>query len=315
MFRKIKEVLLVFVSFLSDFWFYIQCKGKKYKVDNYRKSILLLGHSLEKGLTFSEKKANWGEQKAMDLVRFAKQYFAICEDDELRNWTISVLANYQQDPFSSKSEALLLGISSLDEGASPVRMKTGVKEIRQPQFEDKDAIEHFFASRSSVRRFSTQEVTDSELSSSLKFTELSPSACNRQSCSVYAFRDREKITAILNNQLGDQGWCENAKMLLVVVSNQSSFSGVYERNQSYVDGGMYAMNLSYGLHLNGIASCFKMYISSPSIDKQFASLAGLKSNEKPIVLILCGHYPEEVSLAPVSHRFQSRCLVDGRQLN
>ena len=312
--RKLVEVIKIFYAFWNDFIQYLKSKTSLYRLDNYKKSILLLGHSLEKGMSFPSKNVNWGEKKTFELLRFMRQYFMETDDKELKKWCLSILENYKNDPFASKSEKLLNEIASIESSDDDSNdVVTGVKKIVKPNISHRMEIEKFFVSRNSVRSFSSQEVTDQELLSAVEFAKVTPTACNRQSCSVYAYKDKKTIEKILKNQLGDQGWCKNASALFLVVSNCSFYSGVYERHQSYVDGGMYAMNLVYGLHLNGIASCFKMYVSSPSVDKEFVSLTGIKGNEVPVVLVLCGHYLETACYSPVSHRFSPAFHVDGNE--
>lgn len=80
----------------------------------------------------------------------------------------------------------------------------GTKVISKPPTFDKKTISEFFSSRSSVRYFSDKPVTDEEIKEAAKIANETPSACNRQTCKIYAYRNPEQIKKILNNQLGDQ---------------------------------------------------------------------------------------------------------------
>ena len=192
---------------------------------------------------------------------------------------------------------------------------TGVKSVSEPPKFDINKIEEFFYSRNSVRCFSKQPITETEILRASQFASCTPTACNRQTSKVYAFRDRNSIRQILENQLGDQGWCSNADTLFVITGIQTYFDSGYERYQVFVDGGLFAMTFDYGLHLQHIGSCFKMYVRSHSREKVFKKLCNIPANEIPIVLILAGHYQEKPVQSPKSHRFKVPICVDGKEIN
>lgn len=225
--------------------------------------------------------------------------------------------SYTLDEYASKEKVLLerIGriISKYPHQIDPD--STGLKTVSVPVQFDKNLIENFFKSRNSVRYFSDTPITKEEIYEASEFASCTPTACNRQSSRVYAFRDRETIKHILENQLGDQGWCNNADTLFVITGNQSYFGTGYERNQVFIDGGLFAMNFVYGLHLQHIGSCYKIYVRERKRDIEFMKICGIPANELPIVLILAGHYLQEPIQSPKSHRFKVPILIDGKQIN
>lgn len=62
------------------------------------------------------------------------------------------------------------------------------------------------------------------------------------------------------------------------------------------------MNLVHGLHLNHVATCFKMFVREPKIEKEFKQIADIPDCEIPIVLVLAGHYKDTPVLSPKSVR-------------
>lgn len=62
------------------------------------------------------------------------------------------------------------------------------------------------------------------------------------------------------------------------------------------------MNFVYGLHLNHVATCFKMFVREPKREKDFKKLANIPENEIPIILILAGHYKDAQVVSPKSVR-------------
>ena len=111
------------------------------------------------------------------------------------------------------------------------------------------------------------------------------------------------INDVLENQLGNQGQANNADKLIVITSDLNFFGGVFERNQAFIDGGLFAMQFVMGLHCQKIATCCKMYIRTPKIDRDFYKITSINKKEVPIMLILIGHYSETIVKAPYSYRF------------
>ncbi len=64
------------------------------------------------------------------------------------------------------------------------------------------------------------------------------------------------------------------------------------------------MNLVMALHAQKIASCCKMFIQQPGLEKRFKKTAGIQVCERPVMLVLAGHYPRREVLAPLSRRVE-----------
>lgn len=292
--------------------------SSRYKISNLERKMLLLSHALEKGMTFKDKKNGWGKEKCIALCNCIGQYVNIINTlSDVLIYSINVINNYKCDTQASKDKSLEELICRITEKYKELLNSemSGVKSISEPHAFDKELIMDFFNTRSSVRYFSNQEITNQEISDAVSFAKCTPTACNRQSSRIYVFRNKDVINSILDNQLGNQGWCNNANALIVLTGVQSYFGGGYERNQVFIDGGLFAMNLVYGLHLQHIATCFKMYVRSPKHDKLFRDICGIPRNEQPIVLILCGHYCEEKTLSTASGRFNTPLVIDGETIS
>ena len=162
--------------------------------------------------------------------------------------------------------------------------------------------------RPDLEVFTDIDVSDEDIQKAYEIAKLTPTACNRQTCKVYVFKDNATKKQILENQLGGQGWAGNAPVMFVVTSDVSRFSGTYEHVQAYIDGGLFAMNFVWGLHLYHIASCFKMFVNEHKRMAEFHKLCDIPNNEVPIVLILAGYYKDEEILCPMSHRFGSQII-------
>ena len=267
---------------------------------------------------FQRKDKQLGGVKCKSLCNLTERYIAL--GGGITNQftlTLNVLNSYSLDEFACKDTDLIFSINRLKSNYSYLIDTDfdGVKSVSEPPKFDVNKIEEFFYSRNSVRYFSKQPITENEILKASTFASCTPTACNRQTSKVYAFRDRDSIRQILENQLGDQGWCSNADTLFVITGIQTYFDSNYERYQVFVDGGLYAMNFDYGLHLQHIGSCFKMYVRDHNREKKFKKICNIPANEIPIVLILAGHYQEKPVHSPKSHRFKIPICVDGREIN
>lgn len=259
-----------------------------------------------------------GGAKCASLCKVLERYIALGGGiTDQFTLSLNVLKSYTLDDYASKEKILLDRIDCITSKYSYLinTELTGLKTVSEPATFDKKLIESFFKSRNSVRYFSGTPITEEEICEATEFAACTPTACNRQSSRVYAFRNRNIIKRILENQLGDQGWCNNADTLFVITGNQSYFDTGYERHQIFVDGGLFAMNFVYGLHLLHIGSCYKMFVRENKREVEFREICGLPANELPIVLILAGHYLKEPIQSPKSHRFKVPTFIDGKQIN
>lgn len=271
--------------------------------DRMLAKIMLLMHALEKGMSFPKDRI-FGKEKANSLVIILEQYLIKYECNNICIIALNVLSEYLKQTNSTDNQKIRKKISTLLQKYKDniVENYAGVKKVMGPFVFNKEYIESFYKSRASVRDFSNVKVSDEEIKSALKIATTTPTACNRQTCRIHAYRDKVLIDKILDNQLGNQGWANKATILFIITSNVSYFNCGYERYQAFIDGGLFAMNFDMGLHLNNIASCFKMYVRTPQIDKKFRKISNIPENKVPILLILAGHYPSYEITSPKSVR-------------
>lgn len=222
---------------------------------------------------------------------------------------INILHEYSKDENASKDFQLLETIKQLYEKYKNELWFTeaGTINIEEPSAFDEKIIIDFYKSRHSVRDFSNIPITHDEIDKVLKFAELTPTACNRQSSKVYAVSNKEVLKNIIDAQLGGQGWCLNASTLFIITSNKNRFGVGYEKHQELIDGSLFAMNFVMGLHLYHIAACFKMFVRDKSLERKVKKICNIPNNEVPIVLVLAGHYKKEIVKGVYSHRFKVPC--------
>ena len=300
----------LFKAFIHDFFVYRKASinnGSLFKKDKMEGKILLLCHALEKGMSFEDKKENWGMEKSRTLCTLVEKYlYNYSMSDEII-LSLNVLNAYRKDAHSCKIKEHTERIDILLQKYSLYLHKeyAGTINVSQPTAFNEDEIVRFFQSRKSIRTFSDEPLSQDEIKKALKIANTTPTACNRQTSRVYSITEPSIINQVLNLQLGAQGWADKAKNLFIITGSISRFGGIYERHQVYIDGGLFAMNFVMGLHLYGIASCFKMFVRDYTLQYKVCQICGIPSNETPIVLVLAGHYPQKSVRVPVSHRFET----------
>src|SRR5690606_4137667 len=63
-----------------------------------------------------------------------------------------------------------------------------------------------------------------------------------------------------------------------------------ERNQGWVEGGMFAMTFVLALHARGLASCCLNWAKDPESDQRMHALSGIPRSERIIMLLAIDHW-------------------------
>jgi nitroreductase len=155
--------------------------------------------------------------------------------------------------------------------------------------------------RRSVRAFTSSPINIDLIQKAMQVAQLSPSACNRQPWRVHHYNQRESIDAMLALQNGNRGFGHTIQTLLVLTSEASSFFDASERNEPYVDGGLFAMSLILALQAQGISSCCLNWCVEPKQDKAAHVQGHIPISERIIMYIAVG-YADTSALVPRSPR-------------
>lgn len=169
--------------------------------------------------------------------------------------------------------------------------------------------ERFFNLRRSVRQFADKPVTRDEVRRAVKMAQRAPSVCNRQGAKVYAYTDRNEREKILSFQDGNAGFGDHGSVVFIVTCDMSVFYKNGERNQAFVDGGLFAMALALALHALGLGACMLNWSRSPRHDILLRKAAGIPDNEAVITMMVAGHLPDEFEVAASPRRQLEDVLV------
>lgn len=233
-------------------------------------------HRIEKGLS----------------LRAPKSPFGAAVDERL-NVTV---ARAPESPFRRHAQdarrALALWNESqqIDRQISPSLASVGASQVSP------DALESFFRSRRSVRAFSDAEVPSDLVANAVDLAINTPSVCNRQSWKAHYYVGdlAQKVLALQN---GSRSFAHEIPAVLVVTSDNALFSGSGERNQRWVDGGLFAMSLVWALHGLGLATCMLNWSRVNSASDQLRRVAGIDPSEEIIVMIGVGWPAEDARVA------------------
>jgi len=125
----------------------------------------------------------------------------------------------------------------------------------------------------------------------------SPRACNRESHRVYAAYDQELRDNLLSYHHGNRGFGHKLGAVLVVAVDVREFDMIGERNQPWIDGGLFAMSLVYASHAAGLGTCMLNWSEDCEHDQVLRNAFHIPDNEVIITFIGVGQLPEEFEVA------------------
>ena len=158
-----------------------------------------------------------------------------------------------------------------------------------------------------MREYSKKKVNPETIRNVIELCTKTPSVCNRQDVRVYSILNRNKIKEILNIQGGFGGY-EMPPCLLMISSDTQSFVGENERNQGFIDGGLFAMSLLLSLEYYGLAACPLHAMLTPEDDHKIREILGITKPEYLIMFIAVGHFNDENKVAE-SSRYSSKQIT------
>lgn len=262
------------------------------------KEALLLaeGHVLEKGIAMPNRRLGFGYEKVRSLINHCKEWL---------------------NEYGEVTDALMYSIDDLveyynihdDNGFDlPDDIVKGIKELqskKQSRFEpavyfaDKSSLfseyknfEQLAHQRHSIRNYSDEPVDVKRVLKAVELAQTAPSACNRQGVRVKIVENKAVLKKVLDIQNGNRGFGHLADKIILLTFEQGAIE--YEhRAAGYIDVGIFAMNLLYALHVQGICAC--TLNAHLSIDQmaELRNCIGFKESEIPVLFILIGNAPNE----------------------
>lgn len=313
--RKIKNIIirilgkesiykiLFFTPLVSNYindlkLFYRHSTVFKWDTLNKIESMIILDyHSVEKGLLFRDTKPRFAKQRIINLHKNLKNeivkknaklsqikvgYQIMCQYYELNKKLFIDISDYFTEDDYDFYKNILLDSYSKDFSGSIEYSIDQFYELNDKNFEQ------FSYSRKSIRNFTGEKIDITKIKNAIQLALNAPSVCNRQSSKVYLLENKKIIDKVLKIQGGFTGYIENVSQLLILTVDRNYFYTVGERNQMFIDGGLFLMNLLYSLHYFKIANCPANWGKTMKDEKLLSNFIKIPASEKIICLIPIG---------------------------
>jgi len=263
--------------------------------------LIILSHAVEKGLSLPKPRLLFGKRKIHHIISMAKEYDPSISQFPLQ-MAVGALSDYigfhaelgVSDPFIEDIKKSLLEMNNFRNVVpnGGYKRKSELKIVLPEQME---VYANFLKSRYSCRHYEARLVSDELIEKVIETAQSSPSQCNRQSVRIHCYRNKAKIDELLTLQAGASGFSGEIYNLFLVTFEITAWGGYGQRNQGYVDGGLFAEQLILSCHANGIGACPLNLAVSNSKEKRIKIAGGVHFRERVVMMIAFG-YPETLNL-------------------
>ena len=312
--KIVRPIYIPIINYKNSYWYknfelisnYIQdyFLFKKYSIvfskkgiKNKEADLILHYHSLEKGMLHKQMKRGFASNriKNLHIMLSDKEVISNIHRNQIKT-AYQIMCKYYElhqnenfdisDIFSNENYNFYKSILN----DSFVEDFNGVINWTRDSFYKnvKSDFKEFSHSRKSVRDFTGERIRMTTLQKVIDLANTAPSVCNRQASNVYLLEDKEKIEKTLRIQAGFTGYTNKVSQLLILTNDIKFYYTVGERNQFYIDGGAYLMNLLYALHYYEIGNCPANWGKTNSDDADIRKIINIPVSEKIICMIPIG---------------------------
>lgn len=253
-------------------------------------------HKLEKGLALPTPKPGFGGVVVKRIDGLVRQYIGLYGVDETVSDTLGALRTFVAESQKGGHEFPLANklIAEYGHGGRGGVIAVTREAIHAHRLNDPEA---FFANRYSIRNFAPEPVDRSLLERAVRMAQKTPSVCNRQCGRVHVFTTPDLKRQALSFQNGNRGFGHLASAVIVVTADMRGFLSVGERNQAWVDGGLFAMSVNYALHALGLGACMLNWSVEDKVDRAMRKAMRIPDHEAVITMMAVGNIPEQLRVA------------------
>lgn len=274
-------------------------------------------HSIEKGLSLPDPRPGFGRVVIPRLVKLVDKYVAAYGQDEVSRAAAGALRNYLQFNAESGlvasevpgepavSELLARVDHSVDSGGTTPMTRMQVhSKVKGVELE-------FFTSRHSTRMFDSMPVDPGEIEFAARAAMASPAVCNREFSGVTVWTDPELVREILVAHGGARGFEGEPTALAMITVAPRAYWGAAERNQAWIDGGLFAMGFLLGLHAQGLGAVALNWSREPVADRAMRRLVALADDRSIVMFVAFGNLRDNYLVARSSRRDLNKFLTVG----
>jgi nitroreductase len=261
-------------------------------------------HRLEKGMALPNPRHGFGRDVALRLVRSVRRYEDRYGRSDVTGFARSALESYRQFSLGKLDTKLEAELGEFLDTSATGSCRAGVDALTsQTLFPfDSDSAQRFLRSRRSVRQFDGRPVPQAVLREAARIAQQAPSVCNRQSARIFASNQRARMDEMLGFQNGNRGFGDRLGAVIVVAADMRAFTSLGERNQCWVDGGIFAMSMALALHSLHVGACMLNWSVEPGRDRALRRSLGIDDHYAIITMMGAGYAPERLTVAASPRR-------------
>jgi nitroreductase len=290
--------------------------SKKYRNERIKTEIQRTVHQIEKGLSIEQPKKGFGLAKIQLLIDYLKELEASDEEAiEVINRASSCIISYFNFYKSHNWEEKKIG--DLEQKFYNLNLKYeydesygGLLNIAKVVHSESEmeVIRDIAESRHSIRDFTGEIVSMSTIEEAVRFAQLAPSACNRQSVRAYVID--KKDFGKYKDWLGDIGFFGDYGFdKIVLVTAKLTGYNESEGVQHLVSPGIFVGYLVLALEALNVGSCIMQ--RSLYNDKKWAAakkIMDIPDDEQSFCLVGCGVKKDKYKV-PVSKRLPTSTIL------
>jgi nitroreductase len=299
-------------NYYYDFWRYLKFSATIAPHETKARMqgrIIATYHVIEKGLSLKEPRTGFGMGIVTALIELLEKYSEKYTWDETAQVALNTLLAYNNFNLSRGhiNEDLNVRLTKLKSRCVGEQHQTTEGGTR---FVEKEAIkaavavnfQEFVNSRHSVRNFASDDVPLDLIQDSASIALKTPSVCNRQTWKIHVFSDDALKQKVLSYQNGNRGFGHTASKVVLVTCDLSNFLDAGERNQAFIDGGMFSMSFIYALHSFGVGTCCLNWSVTSERDQALRREIPIPETEVIIMMIAVGSLPDQFYVANSARR-------------
>jgi len=304
--RELANLGFIFIEYIFDFFRAIKWSKSSPlcpKEKKYYYEIILLAHTVEKGLSVTNPRMKFGKEKISKLLDFLDNYdfnwdlFPVEKSYGCLNEYIKLHEknNIDLENIGTRIKSFLNKCEK-----NNLSLKGGTKII-VPDLKNY-TFEEGLLSRYSSRQYEPKIVREETLNRIIDIALRTPSQCNRQSGRIHYYSNKNQIDKLLRLQGGAEGFREDVHNLFIITSDMSAWSGFKARSQSYVDGSLLCMQVLNACFSLKISACPLNLAISNKKELEICKVGNIPTNERLIMMISFGYSVEKEFLVAMSHR-------------
>ncbi|KUL81710.1 hypothetical protein ZTR_09512 [Talaromyces verruculosus] len=212
--------------------------------------------SLEKGLTLEEPRTGFGRPKVEFILRAVKAlketgYTSVATRGD-RGTIQDYFPFYEEHHFTLPTDYERSLRDFVGEGKDSFR--GGAVPLTKEKIQEATAFDYtrLVQTRHSIHHDTGESISPEQIKLAVSRTIHSSRSVNRETRRVYAVYDPVLRDRWLKCQFGNNEFGHKIGTVLVITADIREFDIIGERNQAWIDGGLFAMGMNFALHADNV---------------------------------------------------------------